>query len=80
MELPGYGGPIANLGELKTSITQEIQNITSQTLQSVVKLFSLKRKMLGQIIDYFSSSQSWLPFLDSFHHFLLFQRFSARDS
>ncbi|GBN20408.1 hypothetical protein AVEN_177690-1 [Araneus ventricosus] len=31
-----YGGPIANLAELKNRIAQHIHNITTETLQSVV--------------------------------------------
>ncbi|GBM75461.1 hypothetical protein AVEN_98280-1 [Araneus ventricosus] len=54
-----YGGPIANLAELKNRITQHIHNITTETLQSVVEHavfgFQFIAENGGQHIEYFLS-------------------------
>ncbi|GBM09960.1 hypothetical protein AVEN_18367-1 [Araneus ventricosus] len=54
-----YGGPIASLAELKNRITQHIQNITTETLRSVVEhavfLFQLIGENDGQHIKHFLS-------------------------
>ncbi|GBN95482.1 hypothetical protein AVEN_183246-1 [Araneus ventricosus] len=41
-----YGGPIANLDELKNRITQHIHNITTETLRSVVELAVLRFQII----------------------------------
>ncbi|GBL75288.1 hypothetical protein AVEN_194510-1 [Araneus ventricosus] len=43
-----YGGPIANLAELKNRITQHIHNITTETLQSVVEHAVLSFQFIGE--------------------------------
>ncbi|GBM69974.1 hypothetical protein AVEN_142995-1 [Araneus ventricosus] len=54
-----YGGPIANLAELKNCITQHIHNITTETLRSVVEhvvlRFQLKGENAGQRMEHFLS-------------------------
>ncbi|GBN40210.1 hypothetical protein AVEN_192945-1 [Araneus ventricosus] len=43
-----YGGPIANLTELKNSITQHIHNITTETLRFVVEHADLPFQLIGE--------------------------------
>ncbi|GBM95628.1 hypothetical protein AVEN_256427-1 [Araneus ventricosus] len=43
-----YGGPIANLAELKNRITQHIHNITIETLRSVVEHAVLRFQLIGE--------------------------------
>ncbi|GBM50112.1 hypothetical protein AVEN_242251-1 [Araneus ventricosus] len=43
-----YGGPIANLAELKNRITQHIHNITTETLRSVVEHAVLRFQLIGE--------------------------------
>ncbi|GBL93142.1 hypothetical protein AVEN_216491-1 [Araneus ventricosus] len=43
-----YGGPIANLAELKNHITQHIHNITTETLRSVVEHPVLRFQLIGE--------------------------------
>ncbi|GBL84849.1 hypothetical protein AVEN_93874-1 [Araneus ventricosus] len=54
-----YGGPIANLAELKNRITQHIHNITTETLRYVVEhavlRFQLIRENGGKHIEHFLS-------------------------
>ncbi|GBM81473.1 hypothetical protein AVEN_163631-1 [Araneus ventricosus] len=52
-----YGGPIANLTELKNRITQRIHNITTETLRSVMEHAVLRFQLIeengGQYIENF---------------------------
>ncbi|GBM81046.1 hypothetical protein AVEN_56752-1 [Araneus ventricosus] len=54
-----YGVPIANLVELKNSITQHIHNITTETLRSIVEHAVLRFQLVGenggQYIEFFLS-------------------------
>ncbi|GBO06015.1 hypothetical protein AVEN_189119-1 [Araneus ventricosus] len=43
-----YGGPIANLAQLKNRITQHIHNITTETLRSVVEHTVLRFRLIGE--------------------------------
>ncbi|GBN73050.1 hypothetical protein AVEN_183257-1 [Araneus ventricosus] len=43
-----YGGPIANLAELKNRITQHIHNITTETLRFVVEHSVLRFQLIGE--------------------------------
>ncbi|GBN26036.1 hypothetical protein AVEN_86876-1 [Araneus ventricosus] len=43
-----YRGPIANLAELKSRITQHIHNITTETLRSVVEHAVLRFQLIGE--------------------------------
>ncbi|GBM18011.1 hypothetical protein AVEN_238403-1 [Araneus ventricosus] len=43
-----YGGPMANLAELKKRITQHIHNITIETLRSVVEHAVLRFQLIGE--------------------------------
>ncbi|GBO00911.1 hypothetical protein AVEN_86610-1 [Araneus ventricosus] len=43
-----YGGPIANLAELKNRIKQDIHNITTETLRSVVEHAVLRFQLIGE--------------------------------
>ncbi|GBN11659.1 hypothetical protein AVEN_102859-1 [Araneus ventricosus] len=58
-----YGGPIANLAELKNRIMRHIHNITTETLQSVVEHAVLRFQLIGenggQHIEHFISK--WKP-------------------
>ncbi|GBN61204.1 hypothetical protein AVEN_71519-1 [Araneus ventricosus] len=43
-----YGGPIANLAELKNHTKQDIHNITTETLRSVVEHAVLRFQLIGE--------------------------------
>ncbi|GBO25004.1 hypothetical protein AVEN_2969-1, partial [Araneus ventricosus] len=43
-----YGGPIANLAELKNHITQHIHNIATETFRYVVELAVLRFQIIGE--------------------------------
>ncbi|GBM96286.1 hypothetical protein AVEN_142048-1 [Araneus ventricosus] len=43
-----YGVPIANLAELKNRIRQQISNITTETLRSVVEHAVLRFQLIGE--------------------------------
>ncbi|GBM15013.1 hypothetical protein AVEN_266908-1 [Araneus ventricosus] len=57
-----YGGPIANIPELKNSIAQHIHNITTETLRSVVEYAVLRFQLIeengGQHIKHFLSKSN----------------------
>ncbi|GBM06498.1 hypothetical protein AVEN_58333-1 [Araneus ventricosus] len=61
-----YGGPIANLAELKSRNTQHIHNITTETIRSVVEhallLFQFIGENGGQHIEHFLSKSKSTSF------------------
>ncbi|GBM76509.1 hypothetical protein AVEN_102294-1 [Araneus ventricosus] len=61
-----YGGPIANLAELKNRIKQHIHNITTETLRSVVEHALLRFQLIGenggQYIEHFLSKSKSTSF------------------
>ncbi|GBN36732.1 hypothetical protein AVEN_26635-1 [Araneus ventricosus] len=77
-----YGGPIANVAQLKNRITQHIHNINTETLQSVVKHAVLRFQLIvengGQHIEHFLSKSK--RFIDGFISFCFFFVFWPRDN
>ncbi|GBM73688.1 hypothetical protein AVEN_177739-1 [Araneus ventricosus] len=76
-----YGDAIANLAELKNRITQQIHNMTTETLRSVVEHTVLRFQFIGenggQHIEHFLSKSKPTSFSSEFQQFLIFQQFLA---
>ncbi|GBM93967.1 hypothetical protein AVEN_106933-1 [Araneus ventricosus] len=79
-----YGGPIANLAELKNRIMQHIHNITTETFRSVVEHAAFRFQLIGQNgaqhIEHFLSKSKPTSFNDGFINFCFFYGFWPRDN